>query len=103
MVMSRRVYNDFHRHEKTGSRFPIVPVEDAAVFHLHTRVCSAQFFLLQFYEVLAYLDDDVTRAIINRGMIIAEVVENVHCQSAISRSDFIDVEIFVRKVFKQIL
>jgi hypothetical protein len=96
-------YDNLHCYEETRSRFPDIPVKNAFMDNIHTRVNGAKFLDLPFHHIPADFDNVILGTIVDFWIFFSKIVENVHCKSSIAGTNFIDDKIFVWEVFEEVL
>jgi hypothetical protein len=96
-------YDNLHCYEETRSRFPDVPVENAFMHNIHARVSGVKFLPLSIHHIPADFDNVILGTIVDFWIFFSKIVENVHRKSPIAGTNFIDDEIFVWKVFEEVL
>jgi len=96
-------YDNLHCYEETRSGFPDVPAKNAFVHNIHARVSRVEFLPLCIHHIPADFDNVILGTIVDFCIFFSKVVENVHRKSPIAGTNFINDEIFIWKIFEEVL
>lgn len=96
----RKVVEDFHTHKEAVVRNQSVPFKDALVDDLNTpmtpgRIPDLLTLALTLGQLLGDLNDPVPCALVDRGLKLLDVVQDIHHQSSVSGAHLVDNQVLM--------